>query len=315
MIKLNLQMKAILNKIKEKFYLAVEYVEGYALYILEHDYSLFVGFLPIFYLIYRRFFRVRTPKSLILDSETITHLQVGLYIWLCLIFVVLLILYCKRRWFPGEQKEPSSFVDFWSYQWSLYLDRRAAAFNKLSKFFYVIPIRFKHNICTILLKYPPLCRYFVYLTYSLPRIIISTFFLLDVFYFQKFHYFYLSLYLLILPLIYRASVYILLQHHIVSFPIVCNQIRVTDMPTPDEPTRDLKRIEFVNPEGKSTQRLFDYYTYMYNPLYKLPYLLDIMDMIKKRVMFKVNPFIYLANIIGWGYLSYYGVITILLTYT
>jgi len=293
-------IKILRKKLQQLFTICFDFLQDMVLWILEHDYFVFLGFIPILYLIYRRVFYIRTPKNLLFDPKDITLLQIGIYFWLMTIFSYLLYKYCQKTWFP---KEPSPFVRFWLYQWSLYLDRRANGFYKLSRYIYPFSTLFLQNICVLFSRYSSYSNIFVFMTNALPRIIISIFFLVDVFYFHKFHYFYLSLYLLILPLLYRSLSYILLQHYITSMDAMNRYLIIEDVPNDDNKT--LKNFSFVDPNNSNSD-LAEYLEYMYFPVARLPGLFTKLDTFKEEIMDKVNPIVYLTNIIGWGYLFFYA---------
>jgi hypothetical protein len=296
-------IKALINNLRHVVNLLSTWLQANAFFMLKHDYFVFLGFIPILYLIYRRVFYIRTPKNLLFDPKDITLLQIGIYFWLMTIFSYLLYKYCQKTWFPKEPKEPSPVILLWSREWALYLDRRANGFYKLSRYIYPFSTLFLQNICVLLLRYSSYSKIFVFMTNALPRIIISIFFLVDVFYFHKFHYFYLSLYLLILPLLYRALSYILLQHYITSMDAMNRYLIIENVPNDDNKT--LKKFSFVDPNNSNSD-LAEYLEYMYFPVASLPGLFTKMDTFKEKIMDKVNPIVYLINIIGWGYLFFYA---------
>ncbi len=91
----------------------------------------------------------------------------------------------------------------------------------------------------------------------------------------------------------------LLEYYAESMEAMKKYLIVEDMP--NDENRILKQFRFVD---SIDSNLEEYLEYMYLPIYNLPRLFDNMDTFTAKIMNILNPFVYLINIIGWGYLLF-----------
>ena len=99
--------------------------------VLSHDYMLFLGLIPIGYLLFRRI-SLREARSLIFTAKTVTNWQLVLYGGLSLMFTLLLVYIIWAKFF---KKPPAENEDrYWSTVWWTYTNRRSTfVYNIITK--------------------------------------------------------------------------------------------------------------------------------------------------------------------------------------
>ena len=260
---------------------------------------------PLGFTIYRRFMNPsKTPRSLF---ESTTEDQGLLYLWLFTIFLVLWIYYCWRLWFykkkdiniaedkPGFFKQKFALFRF-------YIDEGTEKLYGLSH--YILPNYgdLLNILCHGLLFHTQYVRHLVIIFTCIPKIVVAMFFIVDVLYFKKFEYFYLSLYLLLLPLIYRLVTYLLNKFYDQNYPKFSDILIIKEYEKADGGT--LRTFEFRDEALRAEYDLEYYLTHVFQPVDMLPTILLSLKILKDGYGLYTNIFVYSMYSIGWGCLAY-----------
>jgi len=260
---------------------------------------------PLGFTIYRRFMNPsKTPRSLF---ESTTEDQGLLYLWLFTIFLVLWIYYCWRLWFykkkdvtiaedkPGFFKQKLALLRF-------YIDEGTEKLYGLSH--YILPNYgdLLNILCHGLLFHTQYVRHLVIIFTCIPKIVVAMFFIVDVLYFKKFEYFYLSLYLLLLPLIYRLVTYLLNKFYDQNYPKFSDILIIKEYEKADGGT--LRTFEFRDEALRAEYDLEYYLTNVFQCIDKLPIILGVLKHLKDKYGLYTNIFVYSMYSIGWGCLAY-----------
>ena len=260
---------------------------------------------PLGFTIYRRFMNPsKTPRSLF---ESTTEDQGLLYLWLFTIFLVLWIYYCWRLWFykkkdvtiaedkPGFFKQKLALLRF-------YIDEGTEKLYGLSH--YILPNYgdLLNILCHGLLFHTQYVRHLVIIFTCIPKIVVAIFFIVDVLYFKKFEYFYLSLYLLLLPLIYRLVTYLLNKFYDQNYPKFSDILIIKEYEKADGGT--LRTFEFRDEALRAEYDLEYYLTHVFQPVDMLPTILLSLKILKDGYGLYTNIFVYSMYSIGWGCLAY-----------
>jgi hypothetical protein len=260
--------------------------------------------LPLVWLLYRRLFSTRTPKDLL---QSTTCLQEVFYVMLFSIFLVLLLYLCWKTWFYKDVTETEETSGYFTEMLRFlvrYMDLGTEKIHALSE--YILPNygALLNRLCHWLYKYHRYCRQIVLVFVCLPKIVVAIFFIIDVFYFNRFEYFYLSLYLLILPLIYRLLTYLLAKFYNTNYPEFLNILTITEHH--DAAGDVFKTFEFKDEDARLEYDLEDFLFNVYDPVDKLPIALNALKILKEKYTLYTNLLVYSMYSIGWGYLSFYG---------
>jgi hypothetical protein len=257
---------------------------------------------PLGFTIYRRFVNpTKTPRYLFQNT---TEEQGLLYLWLFTIFLTLLIYYCWRLWFyrekdvniaedkPGFFKQKLAFLRFC-------IDEGTEKLYNVSH--YILPNygNLLHMLCNFLLFHTWYIRHLVIIFTCIPKIVVAIFFIVDVLYFKKFEYFYLSLYLLLLPLIYRLVTYLLDQCYKVTYPKFHDILIIKTVAG-----GTLRTFEFRDEALRAEYDLEYYLTNVFQCIDKLPIILGVLKHLKDKYGLYTNIFVYSMYSIGWGCLAY-----------
>jgi len=261
---------------------------------------------PLGFTIYRRFMNPsKTPRSLF---ESTTEDQGLLYLWLFTIFLVLWIYYCWRLWFykkkdiniaedkPGFFKQKFALFRF-------YIDEGTEKLYGLSH--YILPNYgdLLHMLCNWLYHNTQYGRHLVITLVCIPKIVVAIFFIVDVLYFKRFEYFYLSLYLLLLPLIYRLLTYLLAKYYEFNYPKFEEILIIKDIGT-DADGNLYKVYDFIDENLSAEYDLLHYLQNVYYPIDKLVIYLEALRRLKDKYDSYTNIFVYSMYSIGWGCLAY-----------
>jgi len=239
--------------------------------------------------------------------ESTTEDQGLLYLWLFTIFLVLWIYYCWRLWFykkkdvtiaedkPGFFKQKLALLRF-------YIDEGTEKLYGLSH--YILPNYgdLLNILCHGLLFHTQYVRHLVIIFTCIPKIVVAMFFIVDVLYFKKFEYFYLSLYLLLLPLIYRLVTYLLNKFYDQNYPKFSDILIIKEYEKADGGT--LRTFEFRDEALRAEYDLEYYLTHVFQPVDMLPTILLSLKILKDGYGLYTNIFVYSMYSIGWGCLAY-----------
>jgi hypothetical protein len=261
---------------------------------------------PLGFMIYRRFVNPsKTPRSLF---ESTTEDQGLLYLWLFTIFLVLWIYYCWRLWFykkkdvtiaedkPGFFKQKLALLRF-------YIDEGTEKLYGLSH--YILPNYgdLLNILCHGLLFHTQYVRHLVIIFTCIPKIVVAIFFIVDVLYFKKFEYFYLSLYLLLLPLIYRLVTYLLAKYYDFNYPKFEKILIIKELGT-DAYGNIVNSFDFKDENLRAEYDLEAYLINVFEPIENLTLYLEALRRLKDRYGLYTNIFVYSMYSIGWGCLAY-----------
>ena len=261
---------------------------------------------PLGFMIYRRFVNPsKTPRSLF---ESTTEDQGLLYLWLFTIFLVLWIYYCWRLWFY-KKKDVNIAEDkagFFKRKFALlrfYIDEGTEKLYNVSH--YILPSygNLLHMLCNWLYHNTQYGRHLVITLVCIPKIVVAIFFIVDVLYFKRFEYFYLSLYLLLLPLIYRLLTYLLAKYYEFNYPKFEEILIIKDIGT-DADGNLYKVYDFIDENLSAEYDLLHYLQNVYYPIDKLVIYLEALRRLKDKYDSYTNIFVYSMYSIGWGCLAY-----------
>ena len=262
---------------------------------------------PLGFTIYRRFMNPsKTPRSLF---ESTTEDQGLLYLWLFTIFLVLWIYYCWRLWFYkkkdvniAEDKDKAGFFKQKLALLRFYIDEGTEKLYGLSH--YILPNYgdLLNILCHGLLFHTQYVRHLVIIFTCIPKIVVAIFFIVDVLYFKKFEYFYLSLYLLLLPLIYRLVTYLLNKFYDQNYPQFEKIFTIKQQKAADGVVYNL--VEFKESSLYTVDELKNFLSDYFEPVDKLPIILGALKHLKDRYGAYTNIFVYSMYSIGWGCLAY-----------
>ena len=261
---------------------------------------------PLGFTIYRRFMNPsKTPRSLF---ESTTEDQGLLYLWLFTIFLVLWIYYCWRLWFY-KKKDVNIAEDkagFFKRKFALlrfYIDEGTEKLYNVSH--YILPSygNLLHMLCNWLYHNTQYGRHLVITLVCIPKIVVAIFFIVDVLYFKRFEYFYLSLYLLLLPLIYRLLTYLLAKYYEFNYPKFEEILIIKDIGT-DADGNLYKVYDFIDENLSAEYDLLHYLQNVYYPIDKLVIYLEALRRLKDKYDSYTNIFVYSMYSIGWGCLAY-----------
>jgi hypothetical protein len=263
---------------------------------------------PLGLAIYRRFMNPsKTPRSLF---ESTTEDQGLLYLWLFTIFLVLWIYYCWRLWFYkkkdvniAEDKDKAGFFKRKFALLRFYIDEGTDKLYNVSH--YILPSygNLLHMLCNWLYHNTQYGRHLVITLVCIPKIVVAIFFMVDVLYFKKFEYFYLSLYLLLLPLIYRLLTYLLAKYYEFNYPKFEEILIIKDIGT-DADGNLYKVYDFIDENLSAEYDLLHYLQNVYYPIDKLVIYLEALRRLKDKYDSYTNIFVYSMYSIGWGCLAY-----------
>ena len=247
----------------------------------------------------------KTPRSLF---ESTTEDQGLLYLWLFTIFLVLWIYYCWRLWFY-KKKDVNIAEDkagFFKRKFALlrfYIDEGTDKLYNVSH--YILPSygNLLHMLCNWLYHNTQYGRHLVITLVCIPKIVVAIFFIVDVLYFKRFEYFYLSLYLLLLPLIYRLLTYLLAKYYEFNYPKFEEILIIKDIGT-DADGNLYKVYDFIDENLSAEYDLLHYLQNVYYPIDKLVIYLEALRRLKDKYDSYTNIFVYSMYSIGWGCLAY-----------
>jgi hypothetical protein len=115
--------------------------------------------------------------------------------------------------------------------------------------------------------------------------------MVDVLYFKKFEYFYLSLYLLLLPLIYRLLTYLLAKYYEFNYPKFEEILIIKDIGT-DADGNLYKVYDFIDENLSAEYDLLHYLQNVYYPIDKLVIYLEALRRLKDKYDSYTNIFVY-----------------------
>ena len=251
---------------------------------------------PLGFTIYRRFVNpTKTPRYLFQNT---TEEQGLLYLWLFTIFLTLLIYYCWRLWFYREKDvniaEDKDKPGFFKRKFALfrfYIDEGTDKLYNVSH--YILPSygNLLHMLCNWLYHNTQYGRHLVITLVCIPKIVVAIFFMVDVLYFKKFEYFYLSLYLLLLPLIYRLLTYLLAKYYEFNYPKFEEILIIKDIGT-DADGNLYKVYDFIDENLSAEYDLLHYLQNVYYPIDKLVIYLEALRRLKDKYDSYTNIFVY-----------------------
>jgi hypothetical protein len=263
---------------------------------------------PLGFTIYRRFVNPsKTPRSLF---ENTTEDQGLLYLWLFTIFLVLWIYYCWRLWFYREKDvniaEDKDKAGFFKRKFALlrfYIDEGTDKLYNVST--YISPNY--GDLLNILSNWlhnnTQYVHHLVITLVCIPKIVVAIFFIVDVLYFKRFEYFYLSLYLLLLPLIYRLLTYLLQKFYDQNYPRFEEILIIKELGT-DADGIIRKLYDFRDETLRAEYDLLHYLINVFDPIDRLIIYLKALRILKDRYGLYTNIFVYSMYSIGWGCLAY-----------
>jgi hypothetical protein len=263
---------------------------------------------PLGLAIYRRFMNPsKTPRSLF---ESTTEDQGLLYLWLFTIFLVLWIYYCWRLWFYkkkdvniAEDKDKAGFFKRKFALLRFYIDEGTEKLYGLSH--YILPNYgdLLNILCHWLHNNTQYVHHLVITLVCIPKIVVAIFFIVDVLYFKKFEYFYLSLYLLLLPLIYRLVTYLLAKYYEFNYPKFEKILIIKELGT-DAYGNIVNSFDFKDENLRAEYDLEAYLINVFEPIENLTLYLEALRRLKDRYGLYTNIFVYSMYSIGWGCLAY-----------
>jgi hypothetical protein len=185
--------------------------------------TFFIGFLIIGFIFWNRFLRVRLPKEILATDFIIQRLVIiCLFIFFFILFIYNLYKIIAKK---NSNKSFITKVNFYLSN-SIYFNKilsfiinriiRAPIFvyDEIYKRVYMRPL-LEYIGINLSLKLDDYKKLFYFMTFVVPKMIVSICFFIDVILYKEFLYFYYSLWLLVIPLLSNIILFII-QHHAIK---------------------------------------------------------------------------------------------------
>ena len=246
------------------------------------------------------------PHKLIFTALTVSKIQICVYGVLSSLFTISLVYLVWSKYYNAGNKD-----SIWLKEWTNYKYKRWNFLINTFMLKFHIPDFTPVLLDKLVLKlYTDSYIYhqLIFFLLGLPRMIIAVIFVVDIFYFQEFYYFYLSLFLLLFLVFYDILCYLLLQYYEIN---IDNFREILDITEPIEINGNVRNFyHYKDPDYHALMPLDQYLETQYLPLECIPNYLDVLRLLRSYKLFWINLVVYPVFAIGWGYLFYMALMAI-----